>query len=100
MTRRLPVERHAEAYGVPLPWQTHDEMKVARVKAVHDPTVGTAEDPQLLPVTVATALRLKSLAGNVSIDGVAAAVAGRHVLVVLDNCEHLIDAAARMAETL
>ena len=49
---------------------------------------------------VARALRLTSLAGNVSIEGVAAAVAGRHVLVVLDNCEHLIDAAAHMAEAL
>jgi predicted ATPase/DNA-binding winged helix-turn-helix (wHTH) protein len=57
-------------------------------------------DPKLVPVTVATALRLSSLAGNASIEAVAAAVAGRHVLVVLDNCEHLIDAAARMAEAL
>ncbi len=62
--------------------------------------LGPLTDPQLVPVTVATALRLTSLAGNVSIEGVAAAVAGRHVLVVLDNCEHLIDAAARMAEAL
>ena len=56
--------------------------------------LGPLTDPQLVPLTVATALRLTSLAGNVSIEGVAAAVAGRHVLVVLDNCEHLIDAAA------
>jgi predicted ATPase/DNA-binding winged helix-turn-helix (wHTH) protein len=62
--------------------------------------LGPLTDPQLVPVTVATALRLTSLAGNVSIEGVAAAVAGRHVLVVLDNCEHLIDAAAHMAEAL
>src|SRR5262245_20253718 len=62
--------------------------------------LGPLTDPQLVPVTVAAALRLKSLAGNVSIEGVAAAVAGRQVLVVIDNCEHLIDAAARMAEAL
>jgi predicted ATPase len=62
--------------------------------------LGPLTDPQLVPVTVATALRLKSLGGNVSIEAVATAVGGRRVLVVLDNCEHLIDAAARMAEAL
>jgi hypothetical protein len=27
-----------------LPWRTHDEMKVPRVKAIYDPALGTAED--------------------------------------------------------
>src|SRR5688572_29261876 len=46
-SRGLPVNRHAEAYGVALSWGAHDEMKIARVKATHDPTVGTAEDSRL-----------------------------------------------------
>ena len=43
-TRRLPVNRHAETHRVPLPRRTHDEMKVTRVKPVHDPTGGAAQD--------------------------------------------------------
>ncbi len=39
--------------------------------------LGPLTDPQLVPVTVAIALRLTSLAGDVSIEGVAAAVAGQ-----------------------
>src|SRR5262249_60437172 len=56
--------------------------------------------PPLAAVPVATALGLTPASGTVSVDGVAAALSGKHVLVLLDNCEHLIDAAARMAEAL
>ena len=62
--------------------------------------LGPLSDPDLVPITVATALGLKSVTGNVPVDRVAAALGSRHVLVLLDNCEHLIDAAARMAEAL
>ena len=46
-TRRLPVNRHAETYGDALPRRSHDEVKVAGVKAVHDPAVGTVRDGRL-----------------------------------------------------
>ncbi len=62
--------------------------------------LGPLSDPHLVPITIAAALELKPIVGAVSIDAAAAALGGRHVLVVLDNCEHLIEAAARMAETL
>jgi predicted ATPase/DNA-binding winged helix-turn-helix (wHTH) protein len=62
--------------------------------------LGPLTDPELVPITVATAFGLKSVTGNVSVDGVAAGLRGRQVLVLLDNCEHLIEAAARMAEAL
>ncbi|MEA2822345.1 MAG: hypothetical protein QOJ86_4349 [Bradyrhizobium sp.] len=55
-------------------------------------------DPGLVPSTVAATLGLK-LAGEISAESVARAVAGRHLLLVLDNCEHLIDAVANLAET-
>jgi predicted ATPase/DNA-binding winged helix-turn-helix (wHTH) protein len=57
-------------------------------------------DPQLVPATVASALKLASVSGISSNEGVATALAGRQVLVVLDNCEHVIEAAAHMAEAL
>src|ERR1700681_2491178 len=55
-------------------------------------------DPGLVPSTVASTLGLK-LAGEISAESVARAVGGRHLLLVLDNCEHVIDAAANLAET-
>jgi predicted ATPase/DNA-binding winged helix-turn-helix (wHTH) protein len=57
-------------------------------------------DPDLVPVTVATALGLKLDAGAVSPERVAEALGAKRFLLMLDNCEHVIDAAARMAEAL
>jgi predicted ATPase len=55
---------------------------------------------ELVPATVATALGLTVVAGAVSREGVAAAVGTRQLLLVLDNCEHVIEAAAGMVEVL
>ena len=62
--------------------------------------LGPLTDPQLVPGTVASALTLRLAGGTASVENVVAALAGRQVLVVLDNCEHLIEAAAHMAEAL
>src|SRR6202163_703045 len=61
--------------------------------------LASLSDPGLVPSTVASTLGLK-LAGEISADSVARAVGGRHLLLVLDNCEHVIDVAANLAETL
>jgi predicted ATPase len=53
-----------------------------------------------VPWTVAGALELTSPQGVPSPESVAAALANRHVLLLLDNCEHVIEAAARMAEAI
>ena len=57
-------------------------------------------DPALVPVTVATALGVQVAGGSVSAERVAAALGSRQVLLVLDNCEHLVAAAAAMVEAL
>jgi predicted ATPase/DNA-binding winged helix-turn-helix (wHTH) protein len=57
-------------------------------------------DADLVPVTVATTLGLELTSGNASPESVAAAVGSKQLLLVLDNCEHVIDAAARMVEAL
>ncbi len=57
-------------------------------------------DPGLVPVTVAVALGVTLLAGAESPERVAAALGAKRVLLLLDNCEHVIEAAARMAEAL
>jgi predicted ATPase/DNA-binding winged helix-turn-helix (wHTH) protein len=62
--------------------------------------LGPLASPELVPATVASALGLTHVAGTVSREGVASAVGTRRLLLVIDNCEHVIEAAAAMAETL
>jgi hypothetical protein len=57
-------------------------------------------DPDLVPITVATALGLDLADDVVSPERVAHALAARQLLLVLDNCEHLVGAAPTMAEAL
>jgi predicted ATPase len=57
-------------------------------------------DPALVPATVAAAAGIELPGGVVSPGRVANALSGKRLLVVLDNCEHLIEAAATMAEAL
>src|SRR5436309_880137 len=62
--------------------------------------LGPLSSPELVPATVATALGLTLGAGTVSRDSIAAAVGTKQLLLVIDNCEHLIDAAAGIVEAL
>jgi predicted ATPase/DNA-binding winged helix-turn-helix (wHTH) protein len=57
-------------------------------------------DPGLVSTTVAAALGLQLGAGEISPQLVSRALAHRRVLLILDTCEHVIDAAAAMAEAL
>src|ERR1700730_16866345 len=62
--------------------------------------LATLSDPELVPVTVATALGLELTSGTASPLSVANALRSKQLTLVLDNCEHVVVAAARMAETL
>src|SRR5215469_7107169 len=57
-------------------------------------------DPGLVPVTVAAAIGLDLAGGIVSAQRVAQALAGRRLVLVLDTCEHVIGAAAALAEAM
>jgi predicted ATPase len=57
-------------------------------------------DPSLIPATVATAVGLDLAGDGASLPRVAKALADRHQLLVLDTCEHVIDAAAAFAEEI
>jgi predicted ATPase/DNA-binding winged helix-turn-helix (wHTH) protein len=57
-------------------------------------------DPGLVPATVAAAVGLELGGGEVSAQRVTQALADRRLLLVLDTCEHVIDAAAAMAEAI
>jgi predicted ATPase len=62
--------------------------------------LASLSDPDLVPSAVAGALRLRLAAKIISAEAVARAIAEKKLLLVLDNCEHVIDAAATLAETL
>ena len=57
-------------------------------------------DPALVPSAVAAALGLRASAGRSLPDALADALRPGRVLLVLDNCEHLLDACAALAEHL
>jgi predicted ATPase/class 3 adenylate cyclase/DNA-binding CsgD family transcriptional regulator len=57
-------------------------------------------DPALMPLTVARALGLPDQPGRSTMDVLTRFVADRQMLVVLDNCEHLLDASAALVNAL
>ena len=57
-------------------------------------------DPASIPDAVATALGITQQPGKSMADSVAAALEGRLRLLVLDNCEHVRDAAADLIEAI
>jgi predicted ATPase/class 3 adenylate cyclase/DNA-binding CsgD family transcriptional regulator len=57
-------------------------------------------DPELVPVTVARALGLPDQPGRSTMDSLLRFVRDRQMLVVLDNCEHLLDASAELVVAL
>ena len=62
--------------------------------------LGPLVDPALVPPRVATALGVREMADRPLIDALANALRDRRLLLVLDNCEHLLDACARLIDGL
>ncbi|MEV5612884.1 LuxR C-terminal-related transcriptional regulator [Streptomyces sp. NPDC052225] len=57
-------------------------------------------DPELIPATLAAVLELPEQAGMEPLDAVVAHLQGRQQLIVLDTCEHLVDACAMLTDVL
>src|SRR5262249_18501689 len=57
----------------------------------------SVSNPDLVPSAVAGALGLRLGTDEISPETVARAIGARWLLVVLDNCEHVVDAVARLA---
>jgi predicted ATPase/DNA-binding winged helix-turn-helix (wHTH) protein len=63
--------------------------------------LASLSDPGLVPSSAARAMGLKDPGeGGHSAVSVARAIGPRRALLVLDNCEHVVDAAARLAEAV
>ena len=58
------------------------------------------QDPGLVAVTVADVLGVRQEPGRPVLDTLTEAVSGQSLLVLLDNCEHVIDACAKLADAL
>jgi predicted ATPase len=102
----LAVHRLVTLIGAGGIGKTRLSLEVAR-QLVPDFTDGVwlaelapLSEPSLVPVTVAVALKLWLPDDAESPERVAAALGAKRLLLVLDNCEHVIEAAARMAEAV
>ena len=57
-------------------------------------------DPALVPSALAQVLRVKEPAGQPLISALCSRLSAQETLLVLDNCEHVLEASARLAEAL
>jgi predicted ATPase/DNA-binding SARP family transcriptional activator len=62
--------------------------------------LASCADPQLLPQRVASAFALRGTSGRDTVGTLVDFLRERELLVVLDNCEHVIDACADLATAL
>ena len=58
------------------------------------------QDSEVVPSTVAAALRITLPGGTSAVTGLAEQLAGRSLLLVVDNCEHLLDAVCALVSRL
>jgi predicted ATPase/class 3 adenylate cyclase len=58
------------------------------------------QDADLVAVTLANVLGIPEDLGRPAGDALVEAIGGRNLLVLLDNCEHVIDACAKLADAL
>ena len=68
-------------------------------RTVHVVDLAPLSDPKLVETTVASVLGVAVRSDRV-LPGLVAALTGSEQLLVLDNCEHVVDQAARLAEAL
>ncbi|MBV6402862.1 MAG: hypothetical protein CNIPEHKO_03178 [Anaerolineales bacterium] len=57
-------------------------------------------DPSLIPQTILSAFQASEQEGKTALQTLIERVRDRKMLLILDNCEHLIESSARIAETL
>jgi predicted ATPase/class 3 adenylate cyclase len=62
--------------------------------------LATVADPAAVPAAIAAVLGVVSQQGRSALDTLVDALAPQHPLIVLDNCEHVIDACASTADAI
>ena len=62
--------------------------------------LGPLSDPHLLTQLVATTLRVPEHTGTTPLQSLVGALCDERALIVLDNCEHIVDASAELVDAL
>jgi len=62
--------------------------------------LASLEDPDLVAQTVAKVLGIREAAGQPLLETLSDQLKSKRLLLVLDNCEHVLDASAQLAKTL
>jgi predicted ATPase len=62
--------------------------------------LGAVLDPAAVPAAIASTLGITQQPGKTVSESVAAALEGRLRLLIIDNCEHVVDAAAELVEAI
>lgn len=99
-TRLLTVTGTAGAGKTRLALQVAADLLDEYADGVWLVELATMADPALVPRRAAAALRLREESGRPIVDTLLDYLKPARALVILDNCEHLIDACARLAQTL
>lgn len=104
--RLLSVSRVVTLTGVAGVGKTRLALRVAaKVQPAFDGCVwqvdlGTLRHPEAVVHAVASALGVPEHAGRSGVDVLSEHLADRRLLLVLDNCEHMVDACADLTKTL
>jgi predicted ATPase/DNA-binding NarL/FixJ family response regulator len=80
--------------------QVASELQGAFPDGVYLAELAPLSDPRLVPEAVSSALGIPEAQANEPLDALAASLQGRTLLLLLDNCEHLIEASASLADRL
>ena len=106
VTQELEAHRLVTLTGVGGVGKTRLAVEVARGLTSHAPDgvwfvdLSSITDPDLVPGHVSTALDLREQPGVPILEHLAGWIRDRDLLLVLDNCEHLRDACAALADKL
>ena len=104
--RLLPGKRLLTLVGVGgigktrLALQTAGEVTDAYRDGVWLIELGSISNPLLVPTSVAQVLGVRERTGTPLMDTLCAHLKARQLLLILDNCEHLLDACATLAEAV
>jgi predicted ATPase/DNA-binding XRE family transcriptional regulator/tetratricopeptide (TPR) repeat protein len=103
LSERSPLVTILGAAGI---GKTRLSLQVAQSQAASYPEgawlieLAPIRDPLLLPRIVATAIGLRDEPQRPVIDMLCDYLHGKRLLIVLDNCEHLVDACAKLADRI
>lgn len=105
LVRRLPAQRLITLVGPGGAGKTSVSLATGRSLAAHSDDgawfvdLSALEDPLLVPSAFATALGVPDVAAR-PLPAIVAFLAGKRVLLVVDNCERVVSAAAEICEAL